>query len=725
MTFVTPMLAAIAAAVMIPSLVILYFLKLRRRDAEISSTLLWRKAIEDLQANAPFQKLRNNILLILQLIALILGLLALAQPQWRAGAPAAGRHVIVIDRSGSMQATDGDADDPESKLTRLEKAKAEAIALVENLREPGLTDASGDEAMVVAFDTIADRICNFTSSKTELKRAIESIRPTDSPTKFVPAFETARAFAKPQEVEGKGLVGDGARVHLFSDGRLPDLAEITPSSNDLLTYYPIGRSTSVNLGIVGLRAERAFDDPSQVSVFVSVQNSDTLGRKVDVQLAIDGQIAAVREATIPGARVEDVQQGSAGGAATTGAPASAAGPVVKQTLPGVSGVVFTLERSGGAVLTVRVRPQGGVEASKADVLAVDDVGYLVLPPARRLSVALVTPGNLFIRSALEALPLAKLDVYTPSTAGALFDEIGRPLQAYDVYVLDSWLPTVRQADGTSVAKLPTGKVLGLNVSPAPPLGLVSTGAGEPTIVLKHERDHPALRNIAMDALLVSASRKISRDGDMGASPGGAVAGAIKVLAEGVSGPLIYEVTDASTRGIVTTFDMLSSNWPLDAGFVLFMAQSTQYLGQEASDTGSLQIRPGQTLEQQLPGTAGSAVITLPDGTRRELLMSPEGRVVYGPAETVGIYSLTWVGPAGATDTLLEGGRVRRAFAANLLDSRESDVATAPASQLASLVFNATAGEDQRAPLRLWPWLMLAALAVLLLEWYIYNRKVVV
>ncbi|MCU0688401.1 MAG: VWA domain-containing protein, partial [Phycisphaerales bacterium] len=593
------MLAAIAAAVMIPSLVILYFLKLRRRDAEISSTLLWRKAIEDLQANAPFQTLRNNILLILQLIALILGLLALAQPQWRAGAPAAGRHVIVIDRSGSMQATDGDPDDPEARLTRLEKAKAEAIALVENLREPGLTDASGDEAMVVAFDTIADRICNFTSSKAELKRAIESIRPTNSPTKFVPAFETARAFAKPQEVEGRGLVGDGARVHLFSDGRLPDITEITPSSNDRLTYYPIGRSTSVNLGIVGLRAERAFDDPSQVSVFVSVQNSDTAARKVDVQLAVDGQIAAVREATIPGARVEDVQQGSqqGSGAGAASAPASAAGPMVKQTLPGVSGVVFTLERAGGAVLTVRVRAQGGGDASKADVLAVDDVGYLVLPPARRLAVALVTPGNLFIRSALEALPLAKLDVYTPGAAGQLFDEVGRPLQAYDVYVLDSWLPTVRLADGTSAAKLPTGKVLGLNVTPAPPLGLVSTGAGEPTIVLKHERDHPALRNIAMDALLVSASRKISRE--VGGGNAGASAGAIKVLAEGVSGPLIYEVTDASTRGIVTTFDVLSSNWPLDAGFVLFMAQSTQYLGQEASDTGSLQIRPGQTLEQQL------------------------------------------------------------------------------------------------------------------------------
>ena len=54
MIWATPMLAALVAAIAIPALVILYFLKLRRIPREVSSTLLWKKAIQDLQANAPF-----------------------------------------------------------------------------------------------------------------------------------------------------------------------------------------------------------------------------------------------------------------------------------------------------------------------------------------------------------------------------------------------------------------------------------------------------------------------------------------------------------------------------------------------------------------------------------------------------------------------------------------------------------------------------------------------
>ena len=51
-------------------IIILYLLKLKRTRQVVSSTLLWRRAIHEMQANVPFRKLRRNLLLVLQLAAL-------------------------------------------------------------------------------------------------------------------------------------------------------------------------------------------------------------------------------------------------------------------------------------------------------------------------------------------------------------------------------------------------------------------------------------------------------------------------------------------------------------------------------------------------------------------------------------------------------------------------------------------------------------------------------
>ena len=80
MGFLTP-LALAFAALSIPILV-LYMLRLRRRDVLVSSTLLWQRLLRDREANTPWQRLRRNLLLFLQLAILALLTLALArQPE--------------------------------------------------------------------------------------------------------------------------------------------------------------------------------------------------------------------------------------------------------------------------------------------------------------------------------------------------------------------------------------------------------------------------------------------------------------------------------------------------------------------------------------------------------------------------------------------------------------------------------------------------------------------
>src|SRR3954451_5791579 len=75
---------AMAALAGIPvGIIALYFLKLRRRPVQVPSTLLWRRSMEDLHVNSLFQRLRRNLLLFLQLLAVFLLMLALLGPRVR------------------------------------------------------------------------------------------------------------------------------------------------------------------------------------------------------------------------------------------------------------------------------------------------------------------------------------------------------------------------------------------------------------------------------------------------------------------------------------------------------------------------------------------------------------------------------------------------------------------------------------------------------------------
>src|ERR1700761_6307119 len=161
--FLSPLAGLIAAAIAVPTLLLLYFLKLRRRELAVASTLLWKKAIQDLQVNSPFQKLRRNLLLILQLLLLILLLLALSRPI-TFFTPGAGKNsVIIIDRSASMSAADVDG------KTRLDEAKRRAKDLVDTMNR-------GGTAMVIAFDDTAETVQPWTSDAAALKAAIDDIK---------------------------------------------------------------------------------------------------------------------------------------------------------------------------------------------------------------------------------------------------------------------------------------------------------------------------------------------------------------------------------------------------------------------------------------------------------------------------------------------------------------------------------------------------------------------
>lgn len=750
MTWLTPLYAGIAAAVAIPTLLILYFLKLRRRDVEVSTTLLWKKAIQDLQANAPFQRLRRNILLILQLLVLAGLLAALGQPQVKRQAVTGQRHVILIDRSASMNAMDED-DGKGGKISRIDAAKRQAIALVESLREGGLLDKDkADEAMVIAFDTQAEIRQQMTSDRASLRRAIEGIAPTESPTAIEEAVRLALA-QKPRRVEENvGLqTGPPVTFHVYSDGRIPDAAKAAPSPDDSVEFHRIGTPEAANAAIVGMRAERSFENPNKLSVYVSLENNQKTPRTVDVQLLVDGVGAALKATTIPpasddglGLSAPEAARAAAAEAATraaAGVAAEGSAPVRARPIPGTSGVVFSLERGAGAVVQVRLRDPGTGEPLTGDVLALDDSAFLVVPPAKKLALAVVSArGNLFISSALQGLPLSKLSDLTP----AMFQQrvLDGTLGEYDVIILDGWLPegakvkaaaplavappagTVEQPVPITDAKpedlLPPGRYIIFGDVPQrlgrTPSGIKDLGLGGAASIVDWRRDHQLLRAVSLDGLDIARSRGVEIETGSPAT----------VLASSDRGPIILEASTAEIRSVIVPFDIAESDWPFNVSFVVFMASATGYLSDEAGAGASGRVvQPGSVLSDRLPGAVTDVTVKLPDGNTQKLQAANDGRIVFGPVPRSGVFGVSWTGSYGPTDVEGEDGKPTRYFASNLFDRVESDIGAAENVELASRVVESRLEGSAIADKNLWPWLCLAALVIIMLEWFVYNRKV--
>ena len=154
---------AILAAVP-PAIVLLYFLKLKRRPVEVPSTYLWRKSTEDLHVNSIWQRLRRNLLLFLQLLIVALAVFALLRPSWQGTKLLGNRFIFLVDNSASMSASD-------VKPTRLDEAKRQVGELIDQMR-------SGDAAMLISFCNSARVEQSFTDSRQQLHQALDAIRPT-------------------------------------------------------------------------------------------------------------------------------------------------------------------------------------------------------------------------------------------------------------------------------------------------------------------------------------------------------------------------------------------------------------------------------------------------------------------------------------------------------------------------------------------------------------------
>jgi hypothetical protein len=610
--WLTPLVGLWLAVALIPPLLLLYFLKLRRRPKPIACTLLWKRSVEDLQANAPFQKLRRNLLLFLQLLALAFLILSVMQPQVLADRGESGKTILLIDNSASMTATDG-----EDEATRLVEAKHRAKERIEALYAGGLFSRSGGETMIIGFSDRAEIACRFSTSKQELLSAVDRIRPTHGGSELDEALKLARAYTTNVDPDSDRPVGEPADLELFSDGRIADLGDQV-LRGETLRYHRIGSPEADNVAIATMSVERPYDRPSAVEVFVALLNFNEAEVQCDLELRVDNRARALEELTLPPATTDD-----------------ASGELV----PGRNNIVFTpFEEPRGAVIEVR--------NLRADELAADDTARVVVPPPKQLTVGLVAPKSFLIRSVLEGMPLRSIEILTEAQYERLAER--GVVDAYDVIVFDNYAPP----QGSMVA----GRFLSFGATP-PLKGLEEFGADDAQIVLNIHEEHPVFRYVDLDKLFIAEGKLVQVDDD------------VEVLAEGTQGPVVVQIGRGPLQHIHVTFDPLRSNWPFQRSFVTFIFNAIDYLGHVGEGLTTEGFRIGEALSTRVPSAATDIRLRTPDGNTIPLRAMNETSVSWGPLRFAGLYTLAWQMPDREEP-------VERNFAVNLSAEREGAVAAA-------------------------------------------------
>src|SRR5689334_10664067 len=246
MSLLTPL--ALALGITLPVVVIFYLLKVRRRDEEVSSTFLWNDLLRDLAAHEPLQRLKWNLLLILQLLALGLITFAVARPFSEQVGQKPVTAILLLDGSASMQARD-------VQPSRFTKAVDAARSTLSNLPENSLATA----ILVAAHPQV---LVAATSDRQQVDRALANAHPSGAAADMREALLLARS-----------LGGDPAsrRIYLFTDGAFnlpPDL----PDDLGSVQVVPVSQQGTGNVAVTTLSSRPDPQDNRRQQLFARVQN---------------------------------------------------------------------------------------------------------------------------------------------------------------------------------------------------------------------------------------------------------------------------------------------------------------------------------------------------------------------------------------------------------------------------------------------------------------------
>ncbi len=344
----------VALAVFIPGIILLYLLKQKVVNQKISALNLWKEAYENVQASTPWEKFRNNILMYMQIAALLLLILALMSPYITGSGSEYSNVLIIIDNSASMS---GLYSEDESKLDVAKEQAADYVNSNDGTRYTIMTVSNTPELIISGSD-----------DKGRVSDAVNNVETTD----IVGSLDQAASMVQSLVAAWKSY-----KVIAFTDSSA-NMQNINCEVVDL--------SIQGNNGAIQSLSHTVSEDGT-VKVMARVDNYGSNSLNTDVNLYIGNKLYDIQNVTVEAGESSIVY--------------------FKDIASGKYNSIL----AGNT-------PYLMAELNSKDMLAGDNIVYDILDNGSENKILLVTDKNTFLEKALKISGSQTIDKVQPKDAEA-------------------------------------------------------------------------------------------------------------------------------------------------------------------------------------------------------------------------------------------------------------------------------------------------------------------
>ncbi len=253
---------AFAFLALVPLVLLLHTLRLRRREVRISTLYLWEQLLQERRSTLGMSKLLRSLLLLLQILGIAGLTLGLADPFARLPSTKEGDIVLVLDASASMRAI-GEGEE------RFAQARKRALDLVERLHPKS-------EMAIIYASSRPSLKAPFTRDHTRLKQTLEGLTPTDEPGDLARAVQLARSLL------GGHRTGE---VVILSDGADREVVELLATA-DHLRLIPVTGGAR-NVGITKFAVRPRVNRSGEYEILVNIANFSPQPESFDLALSLN------------------------------------------------------------------------------------------------------------------------------------------------------------------------------------------------------------------------------------------------------------------------------------------------------------------------------------------------------------------------------------------------------------------------------------------------------